>query len=142
MMDECYVNHKEKYIIPIDLKTSSKYEWDFYKSFIEWSYPIQGILYTKVLEENLKKDEYFKDFKILPYYFIVINRYSLCPLVWEFTENHANSDLVYGKNKDIVIRHPFTIGEELTYYLDNKPSVPLNINKFKSNNLKEWLNKL
>ena len=31
-------NHKEKVVYPIDLKTSSKPEWDFYKSFIEWGY--------------------------------------------------------------------------------------------------------
>ena len=38
MIDEVLVFHKSKKILPIDLKTSSHKEWDFYKSFVEWSY--------------------------------------------------------------------------------------------------------
>lgn len=38
MADELIVFHKEKVVVPIDLKTSSKPEWDFFKSFLEWRY--------------------------------------------------------------------------------------------------------
>ena len=38
MFDGLRVDHKNKTIQPIDLKTSFKKEWDFYKSFIEWNY--------------------------------------------------------------------------------------------------------
>ena len=38
MADLIIVNHKEKWVKPVDLKTSSHYEWDFYKSFNEWRY--------------------------------------------------------------------------------------------------------
>ena len=38
MSDLLVVNHKDKTITPIDLKTSFKPEWRFYKSFIEWGY--------------------------------------------------------------------------------------------------------
>ena len=38
MADEIIVIHDMKIVIPIDLKTSSKPEWDFYKSFIDWRY--------------------------------------------------------------------------------------------------------
>lgn len=38
MADLIIVNHKEKWVKPVDLKTSSKAEWDFYKSFIDWRY--------------------------------------------------------------------------------------------------------
>ena len=38
MADELIVNHERKIIIPVDLKTSSKCEWDFYKSFVDWRY--------------------------------------------------------------------------------------------------------
>lgn len=38
MADEIIVDHTTKTIYPIDLKTSGKPEWDFYKSFIEWNY--------------------------------------------------------------------------------------------------------
>lgn len=142
MMDECIVNHNTKTIIPIDLKTSGKKEWDFHKSFKEWGYWWQGLLYTRVLEDNLKKDDYFKDFKVMPYIFIVVNKHSLTPLVWEFEDNHSEVDLVYGKNQDIIIRHPLTIGKELKYYLDNDSKVPLGISKNSPNSLTKWLNTL
>ena len=38
MADLLVCDTKNKIIIPIDLKTSSHAEWDFYKSFIDWNY--------------------------------------------------------------------------------------------------------
>lgn len=38
MADLIIVDHKNKVIIPCDLKTSYKEEWNFWKSFIEWRY--------------------------------------------------------------------------------------------------------
>ena len=38
MADLIAVNYANKTIQPIDLKTSGHAEWDFYKSFIDWSY--------------------------------------------------------------------------------------------------------
>lgn len=32
------INYDNKTIQPIDLKTSGHAEWDFYKSFVDWSY--------------------------------------------------------------------------------------------------------
>lgn len=142
MADLIIVDHNNKLIIPADLKTSGKKEYQFHKSFKDWGYWWQGILYTKVLEANIKQDDYFKDFKIMPYIFIVVNRYNLTPLVWEFEDNHSDTDLVYGKNQDIIIRHPLNIGKELKYYLDSSDNVPIGINKTGKNSLKQWLNTL
>jgi hypothetical protein len=47
-----------------------------------------------------------------------------------------------GKDGQIIIRDPFTIGEELSKYLLDKPTVPNGINLDKPNNLEEWINKL
>lgn len=38
MADEIVVDHKNKVIYPVDLKTSSHTEWEFYKSFAQWRY--------------------------------------------------------------------------------------------------------
>lgn len=43
MADEIIVFHDKKLVVPVDLKTSSKTEWDFYKSFIEWRYEINNL---------------------------------------------------------------------------------------------------
>lgn len=139
---EIIIDHNNKTIQPIDLKTSFKKEYDFYKSFIEWSYNIQCRLYVRILEEVIKKDEYFKDFKILPYKDIVVCRTSLTPLVWDFEDTFVKGELVYGKNKQIILRDPQIIGEELKYYLDSGVTMPVGINKDTSNDLTKWLNTL
>lgn len=38
MADLLLTIHDKKIVVPIDLKTSSKPEWDFHKSFIDWRY--------------------------------------------------------------------------------------------------------
>lgn len=127
MMDECIVNYETKEIIPIDLKTSGKKEWHFEDSFMQWEYMIQARLYAAIMKANIEKDPYFKDFTMKNYRFIVVNKDSLTPLVWEFPLTYAVGDLVNEKGE--VFRHPFEIGKELRAYLDCKPPVPNGINQ-------------
>lgn len=127
MMDECIVDYEKREIIPIDLKTSHKKEWHFEDSFMQWEYMIQARLYAAILKANIEKDEYFKDFTMRNYRFIVVNKESLTPLVWEFPLTYAVGDLV--NEEGTIFRHPFTIGKELRGYLDCKPPVPNGINK-------------
>lgn len=142
MADLIIVNHKEKWIKPVDLKTSSHTEWDFYKSFVDWRYDIQARLYWAIIRQNMNKDEYFRSFKLLDYEFIVVNRKTLTPLVWECPFTQSTGTLTFGKNRQIEMRSPFEIGRELTYYLSSRPRVPINIEEYNSNNLKTWLNTL
>lgn len=137
MADEILVLHDYKTIIPIDLKTSYKPEWDFYKSFIEWLYPIQSRLYWRIIRDNMDKDPYFKDFKLANYRFIVINKKTLVPLVWEFESTQKIGDII--TKEGLVLRDPFVIGEELKEYLTNKPIVPKGIELIKPNKLEDWI---
>lgn len=127
MMDLAIVDYEKKEIIPCDLKTSGHSEWQFENSFMQWMYPIQARLYAAILKANLDKDPYFKDFKMLNYRFIVVNKKTLTPLVWEFPLTYVVGDLV--NEEGFVFRHPFTIGEELQGYLNLRPPVPNGINK-------------
>lgn len=142
MADEIIVIHDKKIIVPIDLKTSSHAEWDFYQSFIDWKYMIQARLYARILEDNIKKDDYFKDFTITPYKFIVVNKRTLTPLVWNYEDTFKMGTLYYGKQENIICRDPFEIGKELSRYLTEKPKVPNNIDLIKPNSLCTFLDKL
>ena len=137
MSDLLVVIHDKKLVVPVDLKTSYKPEWDFYKSFVEWRYDIQGRLYWRIIRYNMDQDPYFKDFKLADYRFIVANRKTLTPLVWLFEGTQKIGDIVTKDN--IILRDPFTIGEELNGYLINKPSVPNGIELIKPNRLEDWL---
>jgi hypothetical protein len=84
----------------------------------------------------MDKDDYFKDFTLGNYRFIVVNNIdNPTPLVWTFEETQAPGELKLGGK---ILRHPTTIGEELTYYLENKPSVPVGIELKKSNSIEQW----
>ena len=61
MADLIIIDHNNKLIIPCDLKTSSKDEYNFHHSFIDWSYFEQAQLYWYIIRQNLDKDEYFKE---------------------------------------------------------------------------------
>lgn len=137
MADLLVVIHDRKLVVPVDLKTSYKPEWDFYKSFIEWRYDIQARLYWRIIRNNMDRDPYFKDFKLADYRFIVANKKTLTPLVWLFESTQKIGDIVTKDN--IILRDPQVIGEELNKYLTNKPLVPNGIDLVKPNKLEDWL---
>lgn len=137
MSDLLVAIHDKKLVVPVDLKTSYKPEWDFYKSFIEWRYDIQGRLYWRIIRHNMDQDPYFKDFKLADYRFIVTNKKTLTPLVWLFGNTQKIGEITTKDN--VILRDPFTIGEELYGYLKNKPVVPNGIELIKPNKLEDWM---
>ena len=138
MADLLIVDHKEKFIIPCDLKTSGKNEWEFYKSFIDWNYWIQAQLYWYLIRQALDKDELYKNYKLLDYRFIVINKYNKKPLVWIYDDTVGFEDHIYGRNRQYLCRHWSKIVSELHYYSTHNVEYPTNISK--TNIITEWLN--
>lgn len=86
MFDRIIVDYKNKTIQPIDLKTTGENERYFFKSFLDYRYHLQASLYSHILQKLCAEDDYFKDFKILPFKFICINKYSKAPLIWNTPE--------------------------------------------------------
>lgn len=127
MADMIAVDYEKKVIYPTDLKTSGKPEWNFEHSFLQWLYVIQSRLYWRIIRANLMKDDYFKDFTLMPYRFIVVNKVTLTPLVWEFPLTQAMGTLIDEEGNEY--RDPFEIGKELQGYLNLRPPVPNGINK-------------
>jgi len=134
MMDLALVDYEDKRIIPCDLKTSGHPEWHFEESFVQWQYPVQARLYWRVLRETMDEDDYFKDFTLDDYRFIVVNRNTLTPLVWRFPLTKSYGTLADGKGNQY--RDPFEIGNELYGYLYDKPRVPNGIDAYGENEIK------
>ena len=142
MADLIVVDHKNKTIQPVDLKTSSHTEWDFFHSFLQWCYQLQARLYWRIIVDNVRRHPEFNSYEVLPYKFIVVNKTTLTPLVWDFEDTPIYGSLFYGKDRQIECRDPFVIGRELHYYLTVHPNVPNGINVNGSNSLTLWLNTL
>ena len=128
MADELIVDYEKKKVYPIDLKTSlSCSEWDFQENFKKWHYYIQARLYWRIIRANMDADDYFKDFTLEDYRFIIVNPKTLTPLVWEFPLTKSVGTLVTDTGYEV--KDPFEIGKELRGYLDCRPPVPNGINK-------------
>ena len=134
MLDCIHVDYQNKIITPIDLKTTSKPEYEFPNSFITYRYGIQAQLYYHLLKETLAKNDYFKDFTIENYKFIVINKNSLNPLIWSFSQT-VNEGYTLG---DKEFRFWGDIAKELNFYLSNKSKYPMWVKP--DNNIEEFFN--
>ena len=61
---------------------------------IKW---IQSPKYKTVLEKVILKDDYFKDFIVEDFKFIVINKSNLCPLIWDDKDQRGVEMYIYEK---------------------------------------------
>ena len=102
---------------------------------------LQARLYSRILRANLDQDKYFKDFKISNHRFIICNKDSCSPLVWEFGETHSKGTLYYGRHKQIGLPDPEDLGKELFLFFSSGQKIeqPLLADH---NSLDKWINKL
>lgn len=102
---------------------------------------IQAMLYYRNLKQTIEKDEYFKDFKISEYRFIVINRKTMKPLIWKFpfTASEVGWEYVKPSGYKAIFRDPYVIGKELWEYLHHPLNYPVGIKDTASNDIVEFL---
>lgn len=84
MFDLLVVNHNDKTIQPVDLKTSSVPAYDFKENFISFRYDLQAELYTDVLSDVVSKIPEYRDYTILPYLFTDISRTDKIPVTYTY----------------------------------------------------------
>ncbi len=86
-LDIVKINHKEKTILPIDVKTSGKSTYNFLESIIRFRYDLQASFYMEALQWYIDNKEEYKGYKLLPFLFIVEHTdYPGLPLIYECTE--------------------------------------------------------
>lgn len=139
MADYLVVDHEEKKVYPYDIKTSSKPEEEFYKSYLQFYYNLQSRNYWRLIRQNMDKDPYYKDFKLMDYTFLVVNRTTLSPLAWKDSKTQVIGNVVYEtfNGKRIIIRDPYEIGAELTWYRTNCPQYPIGVSV--ENNITKYI---
>lgn len=142
MADIIVVDHNNKTVQPVDLKTSSHLEHDFYESWLQFRYDIQERLYWRIIRANMDKDEVYKDYKLLDYIFVVVNSGDdPQPLSWtsHITQEYGPYRLFTKSVSLVELRDPEDLGKELRYYLDNMPKHPEGINIKQPNNIINYL---
>lgn len=138
MLDSVVVDHKNKLIIPVDLKTGYKPSYNFPESYVKWGYSIQSNMYTYLLEQNILTHEDYKGYRVTDFIFIQISPSDFIPLVWKDIHNKSMLPLMNSKG-EVLCRNWRDILRELNGYLTNNADIPNNISKEKPNNIHDFL---
>jgi hypothetical protein len=72
LLDIVILDHEEKTIKGVDIKTTSKPVSSFSSSFLKFRYDFQAAFYTLALNYYIKTNEKLKDYTILPFEFLVV----------------------------------------------------------------------
>lgn len=84
--DMLYLDHKNKTIKIVDLKTGSGNSTEFYKSFIKYRYYIQEAVYSSALAKLLQTElKDYQDYEILDFEFLFIGKDKI-PVVYKCDE--------------------------------------------------------
>ena len=141
LLDILYIDHKNKVIIPVDLKTSYDDVLMFPKSYIKWKYYIQASFYTKAVSYLKLEYPHLFDYKIDNFRFMVISSNdSSRPIIWmtnqkdimcgEFGGTLRNGETVTGY-KELINAYEWHTNENLYKYpkkvYDKKGHLDLNV---------------
>ena len=83
MFDMLVIDHENKTIQPVDLKTSSFPGYEFANSFVKMRYDLQAELYTDVLNAVIAETEY-ADYTVLPFIFTCISSTDQTPVTYVY----------------------------------------------------------
>tara|TARA_R110000850_G_scaffold97320_4_gene203131 strand:- start:165 stop:1178 length:1014 start_codon:yes stop_codon:yes gene_type:complete len=84
-LDYIKIDHVNKTIRGIDLKTGSKPVSEFLSNFIKYRYYLQAVIYKNALF-HYKKVNNLKDYKVLPFQFLYCGRYEKIPTFIEISD--------------------------------------------------------
>lgn len=142
MPDLLKIDHVNKTVQPVDLKTSSIPAWNFKENFIKYRYDIQAKLYSDVLRVVLD-DADMKMYTILPYLFTDISRSDKIPVTYVYDQTSPEQQESFSftsKGKSYTYKGWQTLLNEILDYQDTNAKVPSNIELGKPNDILEIIN--
>jgi hypothetical protein len=99
LLDLLIIDHENKVVSPVDLKTIGKSVYSFSKSFIKWGYYIQAAFYTEAVRQYMNESAMLtgkdiSDYKLENFKFIVCEKSTYnAPFIYQCTDN----DLIVGE---------------------------------------------
>lgn len=145
MTDALYVDHNEKKVWIIDLKTTcASYEWEFPKAFVKWRYDCQAKLYSTIIRQAMDSDDEYKDYKLEGFVFVYVSRQNKTPLIWTFEKNLDDEDIVIERrNGEKIILEDFRKPlHEMNRIKEEQLKLPADISLMYGNDVLEHLKKM
>ena len=95
LLDLLVIDHENKEIFPIDLKTTGKSALSFRSAFVKWKYYLQASFYTEAVNFWKNNDTDLVDYTVKNFKFIVVETEGLNPpIIYETSD----ADLFVGRN--------------------------------------------
>ena len=144
MPDLLVVNHKDKTIQPVDLKTSTNPGWSFDENFIRMRYDIEASLYSDLIALTIDKSQKYREYTILDYLFTDISRTDKVPVTIWYPQNDESqrNGLSFTKNdKTYQYKSWMALLDEILDYEETEAKVPSYIKLDGPNNILELLSR-
>lgn len=90
IIDILTIDHVNKTVQLIDLKTGKNNAVEFEESFVKWRYYFQGALYQRAFDEICKSLNLI-DYTLLPFKFLYISKSDKTPLIFIMTDKWLNA---------------------------------------------------
>lgn len=137
MADLIIVDHKNKTIQPIDLKTSSEPAYKFKDNFVKYRYDLQAQCYNYAIERVAFED--YADYTILPYLFVDISRVDKVPVAYRYDVQEQSDGLTFGSDKVYHFKTWLDYLSEILEYQKSNAIVPKEITLDGPNDIVELL---
>ena len=139
MPDLIVMDHNNKTIQPVDLKTSENPAYDFADNFVRFRYDIQASMYDDVIRVVKNRDKELAGYRILPYLFTDISRTDKVPVtyVYDSASDDQDGGLAFKGYKYKSWRELLT---EILKYRKENPVVPFGIKTNEPNDIVAILN--
>jgi len=119
-LDMMIINHEEKTVRMIDLKTGQADAEDFMMSFLKYRYYLQEAVYTAAFN-SICKDLKLNGYTLLPFEFLYISRSEKVPIVYEISEKwHKAARDGFTTKGGKPYRGLDELIEEIKWHWDNK----------------------
>lgn len=119
ILDFIKIDHTNKTIRPIDLKTGKDDPEMFSSAFVKLRYDLQEAVYT-LAHEHICKELGLEGYTMLPFQFLYISRYEKTPIIWEVPEKwHIAAKEGYTLNGRH-IKGLYELIDDIAWHWDNK----------------------
>lgn len=144
MPDLLVVNHKDKTIQPVDLKTSGDPGWNFKDAFVRMRYDLEAAVYADLINLVIDKSLKYREYTVLSYLFTDVSRSDKIPVTYvydQFDESQENGFSFTKDGKTYQYKSWMALLDEILDYEEAEAKVPAYITLDQPNNILELLNK-
>lgn len=122
LLDIVIIDHEEKTVLPVDLKTMSSHPLSFESSALKWKYYIQLSFYWCAVYQTVVNHDKIKEYNVRPFEFIVLGKSDINnPYVYTTTYDIIHKGIEGGiiKRWDSEVRGWVQLMKDLRWHQEN-----------------------